>query len=85
MARTVAAITLTSLLLVASGCGSQSMNSLVSDHYRASNPRCKAVGVTDAGKVYSCQSDSGGTLCLIRDGNDLLPGSLEARRAGVSC
>lgn len=80
-------IAVVAVAVVMGGCGggSRSIDDLVADRYDVDTPRCQPVGITEIGKLYSCQNGRGGTVCVMRDGDDLFSGLSEAARAGIAC
>lgn len=71
-------------LLVLAGCGGSSIESKVSDRYDQKVESCRAVGLVDEGKIYSCQSE-GSTLCVVVDGGDVFDARAKAEQAGIAC
>jgi len=56
----------------------------VADRYDVKVRSCRAVGLVEEGKIYSCQTDRS-TVCVIVDGGDVFDATGRAQALGVSC
>lgn len=72
------------VVLVAAGCGGGSTESKVADRYGGTVRDCRAVGLVDGDKIYSCQTDRS-TVCVVVDGDDVFDATAKAQEAGLSC
>lgn len=72
------------LVVLAAGCGGGSVESKVADRYGGKVRDCRAVGLVDGNKIYSCQTERS-TLCVIVDGPDVFDATAKAQAAGLSC
>ena len=72
------------LAFLVAGCGSTSVADKVADRYDVKVRSCRAVGLVEEGKIYSCQTDRS-TVCVIVDGGDVFDATGRAQALGVSC
>lgn len=75
--------TIAAVFLIA-GCGGNSIDDKVADRYNEHVDKCRAVGIVDEGKIYSCQTGNS-TVCVMVDGNDVFDARARAEQAGISC
>lgn len=73
-------------VVVVAGCGGKSVDDLAAHRFGDGAGSCRAAASTEIGKVYSCQNGNGGTVCVVRDGDDLLMVSAQQlEQYGISC
>lgn len=80
--KTWQALVVAFMTLAVAGCGG--VEDKVSNRLDREIRSCRAVGKTELGKIYLCQTE-GTTVCVAVDGDDVFNAYAEAQRAGIGC
>lgn len=74
------------LAFLAAGCGGSSLDDLAAERFGDGAGSCKPAASTPIGKVYSCQTGSGTTVCVTREGDTLfVVTETQAAEYRISC